>query len=157
MNEPDLQGWEAPPRLFVTNFNRSHTGVSATADAVVARQQSRIAMRLVGHPLPCGLEPISFGRALRLSRIPPNGRPFVIWHVRRNNEMLAAIFARDFLRLPVRIVFTSAAQRLHSAFPRALIARMDAVIATTSKAAGFVKKVASVVPHGVTWTALPPP
>lgn len=123
--------------------------MSATANAVVARQRGRIAMRLVGHPLPCGLEPISLRQALRLSRTPPAGRPFVIWHVRRNNEMLAAILARDVLRLPVRIVFTSAAQRLHSAFPRALIARMDAVIATTAKAAGFVKKVAAVVPHGV--------
>ena len=53
------------------------------------------------------------------------------------------------LRLPIRIVFTSAAQRLHSAFPRWLISRMDAVIATTDKAAEFVPHVRAVVPHGV--------
>jgi mannosyltransferase len=73
----------------------------------------------------------------------------VIWHVRRNPEMRAALWARDVLRLPIRIVFTSAAQRRHSAFPRWLISRMDAVIATTDRAADFVPHVRAVVPHGV--------
>jgi mannosyltransferase len=69
--------------------------------------------------------------------------------VRRNTEMRAAIWSRDVLRLPIRIVFTSAAQRRHSAFPRWLISRMDAVVATSDKAAGFVPHVRAVVPHGV--------
>jgi mannosyltransferase len=77
------------------------------------------------------------------------GRDFSIWHVRRNTEMRAALWARDVLRLPIRIVFTSAAQRRHSAFPRWLISRMDAVVATTETAAGFVPHVRAVVPHGV--------
>jgi mannosyltransferase len=145
----ERQGGAAQPELFVTNFNRNHTGVSTTANAVVERQNELMAMRLVGYPLPRGPDPVSFWQALRLSRTPPTKRPFVIWHVRRNNEMLAAIFARDVLRLPLRIVFTSAAQRLHSCFPRKLIARMDAVICTTNKAATFVSKVAAVVPHGI--------
>jgi mannosyltransferase len=63
--------------------------------------------------------------------------------------MRAAIWARDVLRLPIRIVFTSAAQRRHSAFPRWLISRMDAVIATTEAAATFVPHLRAVVPHGV--------
>ena len=64
-------------------------------------------------------------------------------------EMRAGIFARDILRLPVRLVFTSAAQRRHSLLPRWLIARMDAVIATTPEAARFVPGVRTVAPHGV--------
>jgi mannosyltransferase len=63
--------------------------------------------------------------------------------------MRTAIFVRDVLRVPIRIVFTSAAQRSHSMFPRWLISRMDAVIATTELAASFVPNVAAVVPHGV--------
>jgi mannosyltransferase len=63
--------------------------------------------------------------------------------------MSAAIFARDVLRLPVRIVFTSAAQRRHSAVPRALIRQMDAVVATTDRAGTLVPKLAAIVPHGV--------
>ena len=135
--------------LYVTNFNPRFTGVSATAAAVISRQQRDLKLRLVGRPLPGAPKPITLRVACRLSKQAPSARPFAIWHVRRNSEMLAAVFARDVLRLPVRIVFTSAAQRRHSIFPRALIGRMDAVIATTSRAASFVKKVAAVVPHGV--------
>jgi len=135
--------------LLITNFNRNFTGVSATAAAVARRQRNRYAMQIVGKPLPGCPAPIGLGAALRLARRPNPGRPFVIWHVRRNVEMLSAIIARDILRLPVKIVFTSSAQRLHSAFPRWLISRMDAVIATSEKAATFVPHVRAVAPHGV--------
>ena len=137
------------PELIVTNFNRNFTGVSATAAGVVRIQQGRYDMALAGVALPGCPAPISPAEARRLSRLPPNGRPFTIWHVRRNTEMRAALWARDVLRLPIRIVFTSAAQRRHSAFPRWLIARMDAVIATTDAAARYVPHVRAVVPHGV--------
>ena len=137
------------PALFVTNLHRNFTGVSATAAAVVSGQAGTIPLRLVGEVLPGCPPPIGLSEAFRLSRFPPAGKPFSIWHVRRNNEMRAALFARDVLRLPVRIVFTSAAQRRHSAFPRWLISRMDAVIATSPEAAALVAKVRAVVPHGV--------
>lgn len=133
----------------MTNLNPRFTGVSATA-ANVLRQQARFHdLRLVGHPLPGCPAPIPVAKARALSRTPPPDRPFAIWHVRRNPEMRAAIWARDVLRLPIRIVFTSAAQRRHSAYPRWLISRMDAVIATTDAAADHVPHVRAVVPHGV--------
>jgi mannosyltransferase len=130
-------------RLFVTNFNRNYTGVSATAANVVRRQLGRYDLHLVGQPLPGCPAPITLKQARALSHTP------CIWHVRRNTEMRAALWARDVLRLPVKIVFTSAAQRRHSAFPRWLISRMDAVIATTDTAASFVPHVRATVPHGV--------
>lgn len=135
--------------LIVTNLNKNFTGVSATAAAVVRQQSSQFKMALAGYPLPGCPEPISVAQARTLSQTPTQGRPFTIWHVRRNPEMRAAIWARDVLRLPIRIVFTSAAQRRHSAYPRWLIGRMDAVIATTEAAAKFVPNVRAVVPHGV--------
>jgi len=135
--------------LIVTNFNRNFTGVSATAAAVARTQAAQFDMVLAGQPLPGCPDPVSPATAMRLSRTPAPGRPFVIWHVRRNPEMRAALWARDVLRLPVRIVFTSAALRRHSALPRWLISRMDAVIATTERAAGHVPHVRAVVPHGV--------
>lgn len=130
-------------------MNRNFTGVSATAAAVLRQQMGQYDLRLMGHPLPGGPDPISYKEAIALSRTPPPGRPFTIWHVRRNPEMRVALWARDMLRLPVRIVFTSAAIRRHSAYPRWLISRMDAVIATTEEAASFVPHVRGVVPHGV--------
>lgn len=137
------------PELIVTNFNRNFTGVSATAAGVVRQQACLYDMALAGVALPSCPDPVSRAEARRLSRIPPPDRPFLIWHVRRNSEMRAALWARDVLRLPIRIVLTSAAQRHHSALPRWLISRMDAVIATTEAAAGFVPNVHAVVPHGV--------
>ncbi len=139
----------AAPELVVTNFHRRFTGVSATADAVVSHQQTLYRLCLAGRPLPSAPQSVSYRQAIGLCRKPPNGRPFVIWHVRRNAEMLGAIFARDVLRLPIRIVFTSAAQRRHSSIPRQLIAKMDAVVATTAKAASFIPNVAAIIPHGV--------
>ena len=93
--------------------------------------------------------PLNKRKAIALSKMPPADKPFNIWHVRRNSEMQFAIFARDILKLPVKIVFTSAAQRRHSAWPRWLISKMDAVIATSEEAASFVPNVVSVIPHGV--------
>jgi mannosyltransferase len=137
------------PELIVTNFNPRFTGVSATAAGVIRVQQDQYDLRLSDVPLPGGPAPISRAEARQLSRSPAPGRPFTIWHVRRNPEMRAALWARDVARLPIRIVFTSAAQRRHSALPRWLISRMDAVIATTQAAAAHVPHVRAVVPHGV--------
>lgn len=136
--------------LFVTNFNPNFTGVSATAANVIRQQVARYDLALVGEPLPGCPAPISTSQAHALSRTQaPKDHPFAIWHVRRNPEMRSAIWLRDVRRAPIRIVFTSAAQRLHSAYPRWLISRMDAVIATTDEAAQFVPHVRAVVPHGV--------
>jgi len=144
------------PELIVTNFNRNFTGVSATAAGVTRAHLGRYDLALTGHPLPGCPTPISRSEATRLSRQPPPGQSVTLWHVRRNPEMRAALWARDVLRLPIRIIFTSAAQRRHSAFPRWLIARMDAVIATTEAAAEYVPNVAAVVPHGVDCAAFQP-
>ena len=137
------------PELFVTNFNPRFTGVSATTAAVFPEQRRALKAVLVDRPLPGCPEPMTKAQALALSRRAPPGKPFAIWHVRRNTEMRLALIARDLLRLPIRIVFTSAAQRQHSAFPRWLIGRMDAVIATTKVAADFIPGCRAVVPHGV--------
>ena len=135
--------------LIVTNFNKNFTGVSATTAGVIRQQTGRYDMALAGVGLPGCPQPITKREAFNLSRTSPPGRPFLIWHVRRNTEMRAALWARDALRRPVKIVFTSAAIRRHSSFPRWLISRMDAVIATTDAAASFVPHVRGVVPHGV--------
>jgi mannosyltransferase len=136
------------PDVYVTNFNPRFTGVSSTAANVLGAHLVRYDMRLVGVPLPGCPDPITYKEAKRLSRTPPEGKPFSIWHVRRNPEMRLAIWARDVLRLPIKIVFTSASIRLHSAYPRWLISKMDAVIATSPKAAEFVPNVKAINPHG---------
>jgi mannosyltransferase len=145
--------------VFVTNFNSNFTGVSATAANVIRQQVQTHDLRLVGQPLPGCPDPISIAAAQHMTRqissqfgVDDNrqAKPFAIWHVRRNTEMRAAIWARDVLKLPLRTVFTSAAQRRHSAYPRWLISRMDAVIATTDAAASYMgNNLYATVPHGV--------
>lgn len=145
------------PEVYVTNFNPNFTGVSATAAGVLRVQQRNLDVALVGYRLPGCETPMLRKAAIVASRTPPAGKPFSIWHVRRNPEMRVAIWARDVLRLPIKIVFTSAAQRRHSMYPRWLINRMDAVIATTEEAATYVPHVKAVVPHGVDLDAFTPP
>jgi len=58
---------------------------------------------------------------------------------------------------PLRLVFTSAAQRHHTWLTRALIRRMDAIIATSALSASFLKRDATVVMHGVDTERYAPP
>ncbi|MBC6442317.1 MAG: hypothetical protein GDA53_04170 [Rhodobacteraceae bacterium] len=134
--------------LFVTNFNPNFTGVSATAAGVLRAQVRTVDAALVGHPLPGCPDPMTGRMAVRTAH-KPAGHPFAIWHRRTFPEMRTATWLRDVLRKPAKIVFTSSARRHHSAIPRRLVARMDAVIATTEDAAKYVPNVRAVVPHGV--------
>jgi mannosyltransferase len=146
------------PEIIVTNLKHRFTGVSATISALLPAQAQSLRIGFVGVELPGVAKArlhhsnnfyhIGLWHAIWVSRKSlPDGRKR-IWHVRRDPEMLLAIILRDVLRLPIKIVFTSAAQRFHSWFPRWLISRMDAVIATTSLAARFVNP-AAIIPHGI--------
>ena len=63
--------------------------------------------------------------------------------------MAWGLIAKHILRQPVRLVFTSAGKRRHSAYPRWLISQMDAVIATTQAAAEVLGTVDLIQGHGV--------
>src|SRR6185436_20692965 len=87
----------------------------------------------------------------------PRERRFRIWHARRNIEMAAGVVLRDVLRMPFRLVFTSAAQRDHTSWTKFLIRRMDAVIATSARSAAYLQRPATVIPHGIDTAAFRPP
>jgi mannosyltransferase len=137
------------PEVIVLNLKQRYTGVSATINALVPLQAHQWRLGFCGTCMSNGIDGMTLGQAISLSRCPPAGRAFRLWHVRRDPEMMAAIFARDVLRLPIKLVFTSAAQHLHGRFPRWLISKMDAVISTTPLAASFVPNTTAVVPHGI--------
>ena len=140
----------ADPEVIVFNLKRRYTGVSATVNALLALQAEQWELGYCGTALPVVPQGgMTLWQALRVSLRPPVGRAVRVWHVRRDPEMLAGIFARDILRLPIKLVFTSAAQRQHGRFVRGLIRRMDAVIAVTPQAAQYLESVAAIVPHGV--------
>lgn len=145
------------PEVIVFNLKQRYTGVSATINALVPLQARQWKLGFCGTRMSNGVDGMTLGQAIQLSRKPPVGRAFRIWHVRRDPEMMAAIFARDVLRLPIKLVFTSAAQHLHGRFPRWLISKMDAVISTTPLAASFVPNTTAVVPHGIDLSRFCPP
>src|SRR5246127_3775059 len=106
----------------------------------------------LGSDAPDGIVRMGFGDLLRLWR---RARPLV-WHARRNNEMIAGLLLRA-LGWPLKLVFTSAAQRHHTALTRWLIRQMDAIIATSSISASYLKRESSVVMHGVDTDVYAPP
>ena len=138
------------PDAVAPNFNRRLSGVTSTIVRVVPAQRGLgTDVATFGIGLPPGLPRVGLGPLLRRGWRRPDARPFRVWHARRNVEMLAGVVLRDVLRQRWRLVFTSAAQREHSAYTRRLIARMDAVIATTASAASFLERPATVVMHGI--------
>lgn len=147
----------ADPEVIVFNLKKRYTGVSATVNALVPLQLQQHKLAYCGTPLPNGVPGLTLKQAIRVSKVPPAGKRFRIWHVRRDHEMMAGIWARDVLRLPIKLVFTSAAKRQHGWFPRWLISRMDAVICTSDSAARFVPNSTAVVPHGVSLQRFTPP
>jgi mannosyltransferase len=106
----------------------------------------------LGSDAPDGVARMGFGALLKLwARRTP-----VIWHARRNNEMIAGVVLRA-LGWPLKLLFTSAAQRHHSWITRWLIRRMDAVIATSDASASYLKRGATIVTHGVDTNRYAPP
>src|SRR5213078_1882585 len=106
----------------------------------------------LGPHAPDGIARMGFADLLKLWR----RRNALIWHARRNDEMIAGLLLRA-LGWPLKLVFTSAAQRHHKRLTRWLIRQMDAVIATSELSASFLKREATVVMHGVDTGRYAPP
>jgi mannosyltransferase len=106
----------------------------------------------LGPDAPDGIERMTVADLARLWRC----RSTLIWHARRNNEMIVGVLLRS-LGWPFKLVFTSAAQRHHTWITRWLVRRMDAIIATSAISASFLKRTATVIPHGVDTISYAPP
>lgn len=138
----------AQVEVIAPNFKRRLSGVTATLERVVPMQARSLRVAALGPVLPPQVPQIRFRDLTGLWSRPP-GRPFRVWHARRNVEMLAGLCFRDLLRAPLKLVFTSASQREHTAWSRFLIRRMDAVISTSSRTASYLKRASTVVRHGI--------
>ncbi len=154
------------PDVIISNLKNRYTGVLGTINALLPEQAKTLKIDFVGTDLsgaqqakresPENFNYFTMWQAIWISRNRVADGRHRVWHVRRDPEMLLAIVLPDALRLPIRIVFTSAAQRRNSWFPRWMIGRMDAVITTTPEAATFVNA-AAVIPHGVDTNFFRPP
>jgi len=139
-------------QLIVPNLHRRYSGVTATNRMVAPKLAKRFRAAWLGSDAPDGIAAIGVADLLKLRR----HRTPLIWHARRNNEMIVGVLLRAF-GWPLKLVFTSAAQRHHTWITRWLIARMDAIIATSDLSASYLKRTAIVIPHGVDTETYAPP
>jgi mannosyltransferase len=143
---------DADLQLIVPNLHRRYSGVTATNRAVSPKLARMFRAAWLGPDKPDGIAGMGFSDLLKLWR----RRAPLIWHARRNDEMIAGVLLRAF-GWPLKLLFTSAAQRHHTWLTRWLIRQMDAVIATSSISASFLKREATVVMHGVDTDLYAPP
>src|SRR6186713_1608034 len=121
-------------QLIVPNLHRRYSGVTATNRMVAPKLAKMFRAAWLGADAPDGIARIGVAEFLKLRR----RRTPLIWHARRNNEMIVGVLLRS-LGWPLKLVFTSAAQRHHSWITRWLIRRMDAIIVTSDLSASFLK------------------
>jgi len=149
---PIENNFAADLQLIVPNLHRRYSGVTATNRAVSPKLAKMFHAAWLGPDRPDGIAGMGFADLPKLWR----RRTPLIWHARRNDEMIAGVLLRA-LGWPLKLLFTSAAQRHHSWLTRWLIRRMDAVIATSAISASFLKREAVVVMHGVDSDCYAPP
>ena len=139
-------------QLIVPNLHRRYSGVTATNRMVAPKLAKLFRAAWLGPDAPDGIARMGAADLLKLW----HRRTPLIWHARRNNEMIVGGLLRA-LGWRLKLVFTSAAQRHHSGITRWLIRRMDAIIATSDISASFLKVEATIIPHGVDTGRYAPP
>src|SRR3984957_7594018 len=139
-------------QLVVPNLHKRYSGVTATNRMVAPKLARMFRAAWLGPAAPEGIVQMRLTDLAKLWR----RRTPLIWHARRNNEMIAGVLLR-FLGWPLKLVFTSAAQRHHSWITRWLIRRMDAIIATSDISASYLKCEATIISHGVDTDIYAPP
>lgn len=143
--------------IIAPNFKRRLSGVTSTIVQLIPCQIGLgIGIATLGPGLPEGLPKLRWRQLLGLWR-PPARRRRRVWHARRNNEMAVGILLRHLLRMPLKLLFTSAAQRRHTAYTKWLIRRMDAVIATSDRSGSFLEVPHTIIQHGVDLSLFHPP
>ena len=133
--------------VIAPNFKRRLSGVTSTVIRLVPLQAKSMAITACAPQMPDHVPNVSWTRTITMSRSGPHGPR--VWHARRNVEMIAGLALRHILRKDLKLLFTSASQRKHTRLTKALIARMDAVIATSGKTAAYLERPATVIHHGI--------
>ncbi|MGV6811352.1 MAG: glycosyltransferase family 4 protein [Brevirhabdus sp.] len=130
-------------RVVAPNLKRRLSGVTATIARLVPLMAER-GVVATGPGLPGDVPHVPLARAALL----PRGR-WRVWHARRNTEMLLGLILRHVLRRKYRLLFTSASQRRHTGYTKWLISKMEHVIATSQKTAGYLDRPSTVILHGI--------
>lgn len=143
--------------VIAPNFKKRLSGVTSTIIQLIPLQQKLgIKIATLGTGLPSNLPALSWFSVMGLWKR-PYPKSWRIWHARRNVEMIAGIIFRDLLRMKIKLIFTSAAQRHHQPFTKWLIRKMDRVIATSARSGSFLEVPYNVIMHGIDLERFHPP
>jgi len=140
-------------RVIAPSLGKRFSGINATMNAVIPVIARQVPILATGYHLASAVPQVPLNQLRPALRRGPRR----IWHARRNVDMLVGLILRHVLRYPLILLWTSAAQRRHSWITRFYYRHMDAIIATTRKAAGFLDVPATVVYHGVDVRTYHPP
>ncbi len=144
INQPRGQR-EDGVEAVIPNLSWRYSGGTATNQAIAPGLARLLCVAWLGPDRPEGVGLLTLRDLLRLRarRDSP-----VVWHARRNIEMAVGLLLKS-LGWPFVLIFTSAAQRHHTAITRWMISRVDAVIAPSAASASFAHRPAAVIHHGV--------
>jgi mannosyltransferase len=143
--------------VIAPHFKWRRSGITTVVIQLVPKMvEVGRAIVTLGPGLPAQLPRISWFQVLALWRT-PRGHAARIWHARRNNEMLFGVILKNVLRMKLKLVFTSSAQRNHRKFTRWLMSQMDAVISTSTRSGSYLQVPYVLIPHGVNPTQFDPP
>ena len=142
--------------VVIPNLNWRYSGGTAVNRTIAPLIAKRWRTAWCGPDQPDGIAALSLRDLIRLRFRPPTHGKVRIWHARRNVEMLAGLFL-NLVGYRLALIFNSASQRKKTWLTHFLIARMDAVIATSEVAAQFLKRPATVILHGVDTDLYSPP
>lgn len=135
--------------VLAPNLKKRLSGVTSTIVNLVPKQSMLgVKIAATGPGLPDHLPHVGIGQFWKLWRLPEDGK-YRVWHARRNVEMLPGIIMRDVLRMKIKVIFTSVAQRHHRKYTKWLISKMDHVISGSQKAASYLERGSTIIHHGV--------
>lgn len=138
--------------VIAPNLKQRLSGVTSTIIRLVPVQAREIAIAATGPGLPDHVPHVALGAMFFMPRT-----RWRVWHARRNTEMLLGLVLRHVFRRKLRLLFTSASQRSHSAYTKWLIRQMDAVVAVSQKSAAYLERDATVIMHGIDLGDFAPP
>jgi len=142
--------------LIIPNLNWRYSGGTAANRTIAPLLARRCSAAWLGPYPPDGIRRLRLRDLVMLRLRHPRRHAVRIWHARRNIEMVVGL-ALKLLGCRLGLIFNSAAQRHHTRFTRFLIARMDAVIATSEASAAYLRRSATVIHHGIDTDTYCPP
>jgi mannosyltransferase len=142
--------------VVLPNLNWRYSGGTAVNRTIAPLIAKRWRAAWFGPDRPEGIARLSLGDLVRLRFRPPTHGKVRIWHARRNVEMIVGLLL-NLLGCGFALIFNSASQRPKTWLTNFLIARMDAVIATSEMAAQYILRPATVIHHGIDVELYSPP